>query len=122
MSGKMVVFEVNDGEDSAVVSWTEEYGFIAAGSMRLLGMLAYEVRYAEVPVAPAFVPASGAAYAPPGAKVKSAGEGVVEYLVPDEPDDTVDLTSGPCFVCGCRFADHPEGGGCAQHDCRAYVP
>lgn len=33
---------INDGDDTAVITWSPEYGFIAAGTNRLLSLITYE--------------------------------------------------------------------------------
>lgn len=125
---KMLVFQVTseDGTRTAVVQWTEEFGFIQAGDTSLLDLVAYEVREPEriAPATPSFqvVPPKGGAVAQAtfvGDNARAAGA-EVEYLV-DEPEDESGLTTMPCFTCGCLLADH-AGGGCAKHDCKAFVP
>lgn len=33
---------INDGDDTAVITWSPEYGFIAAGTNRLLSLITFE--------------------------------------------------------------------------------
>lgn len=105
---KMLVITYDDGENSAVVSWSEEFGWFMAGSASVLDSMKVEERESRtVPKTTAIMPTIPAAV---GVLTNAAAE-----------PDTVLLDGGSCFSCGCPKAAHDEGG-CAPHGCRTYVP
>jgi len=81
----MIVFTYDDGEKIATVSYTPEYGFIAAGDHEILDRMSYEERQPRVPEPPARV-------------------------IDDSDDDEPSLDL--CASCGYpedRHADNPHG-------------
>lgn len=121
---KMLVFQIasEDGTRTAVVQWTEEFGFITAGDVALLDLVGFEVREPErlARPEPAFhaVDQKSPGVQPTWVGSNAAAAGAtVEYLV-DEPEDESGLADMPCFTCGCLLADHP----CGPHDCKTFVP
>lgn len=99
----MLVFTYDDGEKIATVTWTREYGFIAAGDHEILDRMKYEEREPRV--------------------ARVVGETNTERPVPiigidpaDLPDD--EPTQGePCASCGYPEARHDEN----PYGCRSYA-
>lgn len=81
---KMIVFTFDDGEKSAVASWSPEYGWFMAGDAGLLRCITVEEKEhrEETPVI-----------------VSERVATVPLSAVPALADD--DAPSGGCFVCGC---------------------
>ena len=89
----MIRFTYDDGQESAVVTWTPEYGFVAAGNGALLDAITYE----EVkPRLPEVIPAK--------VVEQMVGQGPLEPDLGDDDDLGDDGTKRPakCFAC-----DHP---------------
>jgi hypothetical protein len=102
----MLVFTYDDGEKIATVSWTPEYGFIAAGDHEILDKMKYEEREPRTSLPPAVIGQTATARPVPiiGVPIED------EVTLPDR-----------CFSCNCPEAAHIPGEGCAAHSCRSFV-
>jgi hypothetical protein len=103
----MLVFTYDDGEKIATVSWTPEYGFIAAGDHEILDRMTYEEREPRVSQ-------------PPSAVVSQTKTATPLPIIGIEMDDEVSVPDR-CFSCNCPEAAHIPGQGCAAHSCRTFV-
>ena len=99
---RMIVFNYDDGEKTAVASWSAEYGWLMAGDREILNRISVEEKESRVP--DTLFPAT-----PPPATPVVPEPGLIDPV-------------GPCFSCGCSKEAHDDEDGCARHSCRTYVP
>jgi hypothetical protein len=108
---KMIVFTYDDGSTSAVVTWSDEYGWVKAGDGSLLENITVEERESRTPTT---IISTSEVIGP--AHTVSAAAPVALAV-------TNDGVPGKCFTCGCPEEAHydDEGDGCAKHGCRTFL-
>lgn len=113
MSDKMIVVNVVDGDNTATITWTEAYGFIASGSNALLDQMSYEERDPRRPNVGTPEPGtrmtemtdldigSPVVLDPPEILAGCVSCGHREHV--EDCDISVRSGPGPVLPCGCKF-------------------
>jgi hypothetical protein len=112
----MIRFTFDDGEDVTVISWTPEYGFMAAGKRAHLDCITFEEIDPRTGRAPVVAPQGVVTQA--GQNLSPDENGRVPLSL-EEPEPEPEKSPGDrCFACGIARGVHddnnPEG-------CREFV-